>query len=69
MSESTKGLSFQQVRQLIEQMRQWFDNADAETPTNTTLAALGAVRKHPARKKCVLLAWIALEETLAELGH
>lgn len=68
MSESTKGLSFQQVRQLIEQMRQWFERADAETPTNTTLAALGAVRKHPARKKCVLLAWMALEETLAELG-
>ena len=67
MSESTAGLNFQQARQLIEQMRHWFDHANTETPSNTTIAALGAVRKHPARKKCVLLAWVALEETLSSM--
>jgi nitrogen fixation NifU-like protein len=66
MSEATKGLSFQQALQLIDLMRQWFDRADAETPSSSILAALGAIRKHPARKKCVLLAWVALEQALVD---
>ena len=65
MSECTTGLSAQAVQEIIEQMQQWFDQKNAEIPSNTTLAALGAVRKHPARKKCVLLAWQALAEALA----
>ena len=67
MSECTTGLSLQGVRELTEQMRQWFDQKNAETPSNTTLAALGAVRAHPARKKCVLLAWQALAEALPDV--
>lgn len=65
MSECTTGLNPPGARELIEQMQQWFDQENADTPSNTTLAALGAVRKHPARKKCVLLAWQALAEALA----
>ena len=65
MSESMKGLTLHQARQLVQQMLSWFDNTDSEAPPDTTLAALGAVRQHPARKKCVLLAWIALDETLS----
>ena len=54
----------QQARQLVRKMLDWFGDSESETPSNTTLVALGAVRQHPARKKCVLLAWVALEETL-----
>ena len=64
MSESTKGLTRLQARQLVQQILEWFGDTRSEAPSNTTLAALGAVRQHPARKKCVLLAWMALDETL-----
>ncbi len=64
MSECTKGLTLLQARQLVQQILEWFGDAKGEAPSNTTLAALGAVRQHPARKKCVLLAWMALDETL-----
>jgi nitrogen fixation NifU-like protein len=64
MTECTSGLKLQQARQLIARMQQWFNNSDNEIPPNENLAALGAIRQHPARKKCVLLAWQALNETL-----
>ena len=64
MSECTKGLTMLQARELVQQMLEWFSDTKSEAPSNTTLAALGAVRQHPARKKCVLLAWMALDETL-----
>jgi len=64
MTECTRGLKFQQVRQLIAGLQQWFSNDGNEMPPNEHLAALGAIRQHPARKKCVLLAWQALDETL-----
>ena len=66
MSECTKGLTMPQARDLIQQMMEWFGDSKSEAPSNTTLAALGAVRQHSARKKCVLLAWMALEEALAD---
>jgi nitrogen fixation NifU-like protein len=65
MSECTQGLTIQRARYVVQQMLKWFDGSESETPPDTTLAALGVVRQHPARKKCVLLAWIALAETLA----
>ncbi|CAD7851397.1 MAG: hypothetical protein [Olavius algarvensis Gamma 3 endosymbiont] len=64
MTECTSGLELQQARQLIARMQQWFSNPDNEAPPNENLAALGTIRQHPARKKCVLLAWQALDETL-----
>jgi nitrogen fixation NifU-like protein len=67
MSESITGLNEQQSSQLTEQVLHWFVDANAAPPANTTLAALDAVRQHPARKKCVLLAWKALNEILCDL--
>jgi nitrogen fixation NifU-like protein len=66
MSECTKGLTMLQARELIQQMMEWFGDTKSQAPSNTTLAALGAVRQHSARKKCVLLAWMALDEALAD---
>ncbi len=66
MSECTKGLTMQQALDLIQQMMEWFGDSKSAAPSNTTLAALGAVRQHSARKKCVLLAWMALDEALAD---
>ena len=65
MSECTQGLTIQRASHLVQQMLKWFDGGESEAPSNTTMAALGAVRQHPARKKCVLLAWVALDQTLA----
>ena len=65
MSESTQGLTLLQARQLVQQMLEWFGETKGEAPSNTTLAALGAVRQHSARKKCVLLAWAALDKILS----
>lgn len=64
MTECTSGLKLQQARQLIARLQQWFSNSDNEIPPNENLAALGTIRQHPARKKCVLLAWQALDEIL-----
>lgn len=64
MTECTGGLKFQQARQLIARLQQWFSNTDNEAPPNQNLAALGTIRQHPTRKKCVLLAWQALDATL-----
>ncbi len=66
MSECTQGLTIQRARHLVQQMLKWFDDTETEAPSDSTLAALGAVRQHPARKKCVLLAWMALDETLGD---
>jgi nitrogen fixation NifU-like protein len=65
MAESTTGLKQQQSQALVQQMLEWFDNPNAKPPLNTTLAALDAVRKHPARTKCVTLAWKALDRALS----
>ena len=64
MTECTSGLKLQQARQLVTRLQQWFSNTNNEMPPNENLAALGTIRQHPARKKCVLLAWQALDETL-----
>ena len=64
MSECTTGLNLRQARQLAEQVQRWFGDGKFKTPPDSSLAALDAVRQHPARQKCVLLAWIALDEAL-----
>lgn len=67
MTECTSGLKLQQARQLIARLQQWFSHSNNEPPPKESLAALEAIRQHPARKKCVLLAWQALDETLDEI--
>lgn len=64
MTECTTGLKLPQARQLVMEMQHWFSGAeDAPTPSES-VSALDSIRQHPARKKCVLLAWTALAETL-----
>ena len=67
MTECTGGLKIAQARQLIAGLQQWFSNSDDAAPPDENLGALGTIRQHPARKKCVLLAWQALAETLDEI--
>lgn len=63
MTEVMSGRSKQEAHQLAEAMKAWF-NADGEKPAES-LQALEAVRSHSARKRCVLLAWEALDDALA----
>lgn len=64
MTESTRGLSVADTRDLIGKMETWFETR-SETPAPVEqVAALGAVKQHPARKKCVMIAWQALQESL-----
>ena len=67
MTECTSGLKIQQARQLIVRLQQWFSNTTNEIPPNENLTALGVIRQHPARNKCVLLAWQALAEILERI--
>lgn len=68
MGESLLGQTIDQARLLLKQfrnlMRNGASNADIETREIKPLQALIAVRKYPIRVKCVLLAWLALEEAL-----
>ncbi len=69
MSECTSGLRLAQLRQLIAAICQWFSHSDTEEPPVEAVAALGEIRQHPARHKCVLLAWQALDESLDDLAR
>ena len=64
MSECTSGLKLQQARQLIAKMQDWFSAEGEAAAPNESVASFGTIRQHPARKKCVLLAWQALDEIL-----
>ncbi len=67
MTETTQGLKLAQARSLVDGMKLWFGDAgDTAAPVEGVLA-LGSVLQHPARKKCVLLAWQALDEILQEI--
>ncbi len=68
MSECTTDLSYGQTQLLVEQILLWFSESNGESPANTTLASLGAVRQHSARQKCVLLPWQALQEALIDIN-
>lgn len=64
MTESISGLKVRQAQQLTKQMQQWFNDENSDPPDDNSLAALSSLRQHSARKKCVLLAWIAIDEIL-----
>lgn len=64
MTESTAGLERQQAQQLTQQVQHWFEDKNSDPPDDDALAALSSLRQHSARKKCVLLAWVALGEIL-----
>ena len=51
---------------LCEAMHDWFADADTGlSAPRPELAALGPVRAHPARHRCVMLSWDALRQALA----
>jgi len=69
MTEAVTGHSREEVRGLTNFMHRWFADGevrDDEAPQ--LLRPLSLVRKFPARRRCVLLAWEALNETLADAG-
>ena len=68
MSECTSGLTLLQTEQLCSQVQDWFKDANNESEPISALAALDAVRQHPARRKCVLLAWKALEQAIVAIS-
>lgn len=62
MTETVYGKTKADALQLIDGMRTWLDG-EGEYPAEN-LEALDAVRGHAARKRCVLLAWEALDDAL-----
>lgn len=66
MTEAVTGKDRDQAEQLFNQVNDWFDPEQSEQaePESDTLKALNAVRHHPARRKCVLLAWQAMHDAL-----
>ena len=67
MSEYVTGLSYQQSEKIVQQQLEWFDDTSSELPFETRFAALTVIRQHPARAKCVTLAWKALNEAMKSL--
>ena len=67
MTETTQGLKIAQARSLVDGMKTWFgDDEETSAPVDGVLA-LGSVRQHPARKKCAMLAWQALDQILQDI--
>jgi len=62
MTEVVSGAAPSQAKAIAKQMQLWIAGEEADIPAS--LQALDAVRHHPARKKCVMLAWNALSEGL-----
>lgn len=66
MTEAITGKDFSEVRTLTDFMHRWFgDDGSAGDEAPEWLLPLSPVRQMPARRRCVLLAWEALNEALA----
>ena len=68
MTECIQGKTGNAARDLVDKVKSWVEADHDASPPADEVAALESVRHHPARKKCVLLAWEALDEILDELG-
>lgn len=65
MTGKTKGRTEAEARGMSAQVREMLVGPEAEPPRELgDLAALSGVRKFPARIKCAMLAWHALEAAL-----
>lgn len=65
MTGKTKGRTADEARVLSSQVRDMLIGPEAEPPVELgDLAALSGVRKFPARIKCAMLPWHALEAAL-----
>ncbi|MGA7800480.1 MAG: SUF system NifU family Fe-S cluster assembly protein [Gammaproteobacteria bacterium] len=70
MTDAVCGKDRRAVRELVDTMQAWFTIGEgaAVPATPPSLEALSPVRDFPARRRCVLLAWDALDEALARLS-
>ncbi|MGB7934839.1 MAG: aminotransferase class V-fold PLP-dependent enzyme [Gammaproteobacteria bacterium] len=66
MTEVPTGRRRGDAEKLSASFRDWFDSAGNAPAPPEPLPALTAVRGYPARRRCVLLAWEALNAILAE---
>lgn len=66
MTEASAGLDRPRLKRLIEALREWLAGDSPAYPDvlPAGLLPLAPVRELPARRKCVLLCWDALEEAL-----
>jgi nitrogen fixation NifU-like protein len=62
MTQMIKGKSIAEIDELRTQFRNMVMGADADENSLGSLRALSGVARFPARVKCALLAWNALEE-------
>ncbi|MGA8259584.1 MAG: SUF system NifU family Fe-S cluster assembly protein [Arenicellales bacterium] len=66
MTEAVTGCSREEAHGISDFMHRWFDGDDvADDAAPELLRPLSMVRRFPARQRCVLLAWDALDETLS----
>lgn len=65
MVKAIEGMSAKQAHDLAKTIHAWVENTLVdEHNIPEDLQALEAVKNHPARKKCVMLAWNALHEVI-----
>jgi nitrogen fixation NifU-like protein len=67
MTDEMKGKTLAEAHGLVEQFKAMMHGQDS-TLEGTDLAALQGVRKFPVRVKCATLAWVALDQGVAEFG-
>ena len=68
MTEAVTGHDAAEARAMADRMRGWFaaDATEAVEPS-PSLEPLSAVRAYPARRRCVLLSWVALTDAIEAL--
>ena len=66
MTEAVAGKNRRVAHQLADEMKRWFSSeaGDHVPDPPESLRALSAVRDYPVRRRCVLLAWEALDDAL-----
>ncbi|MFP5251409.1 MAG: Fe-S cluster assembly sulfur transfer protein SufU [Actinomycetes bacterium] len=72
LAELAPGLTIADVRSRIEALRELLRSRGAVEPDEAVLGdavAFAGVARFPMRVKCAMLAWVALEEALTELGR
>lgn len=66
MTEAVTGIERDQAHELSNRMTEWISGAEESDKPNLSeaLQALAAIRENPARRRCVLLAWEALDKAM-----
>lgn len=72
LAEAAPGLTVVEVRERIEALRELLRSRGSVEPDEQLLGdavAFAGVARFPMRVKCAMLAWVALEDALAELDE